>query len=120
MFDLMNQYYELTTPTGFAFDKLKILDSEDEIAQEISQLLQMREVENASQLLLAAGKNLDKSNPYDFCYKNLNCAIKPVDSASEDYELLMRYVNSCYSQSDSTTVKRNVRRGLRYHRKRDV
>lgn len=48
MFDLMNQYYELTTPSGFAFEKLKILDGEDEIASEISSLLQLREVENAS------------------------------------------------------------------------
>ena len=39
MFDLMNQYYELSTPTEFAFDKLKILDSQDEIGQEISSLL---------------------------------------------------------------------------------
>ena len=48
MFDLMNQYYELTTPTDFAFDRMKILDGEDEIAQEISSLLQLREIENAS------------------------------------------------------------------------
>jgi hypothetical protein len=48
MFDLMNQYYELTTPSGFAFEKVKILDREDLIASEISSLLQLREVENAS------------------------------------------------------------------------
>jgi hypothetical protein len=48
MFDLINQYYELSTPTGFAFDKLKIIDSEQEIAEEISSLLSLREIENAS------------------------------------------------------------------------
>ena len=58
MFELMNQYYELSTPIEFAFDKMKIIDSEHDITKEITKLLQMREVENASQLLLAAGHNL--------------------------------------------------------------
>jgi hypothetical protein len=67
----------------------------------------LREVENASQLLLAAGQNLDKANPYDFCFKNLNCAVRPVESTSEDYELLMRYVNSCFNEP-STERPRKV------------
>lgn len=119
MFDLMNQYYELSTPTEFAFDKLKILDSQDEIGQEISSLLQLREIENASQLLLAAGKNLDKINPYDFCYKNLKCDIKPVDARSEDYELLMRYINSCYSVNNSNRNNNRQRRGYKHWKKSD-
>ena len=48
MFDLMNQYYELSTPTDFSFDKLKIIESIKDISDEITKLLQMREVENAS------------------------------------------------------------------------
>lgn len=112
----MNQYYELSTPTGFAFDKLKILNSEDDVASEISSLLQLREVENASQLLLAAGKNLDKANPYDYCFKNLNCAVKPVDSNSEDYELLMRYINSSFTKDGGNNRKAN--RAIRSYRKR--
>ena len=31
MFDYANQYYELTTPTEFAFDKMQDMDGENEI-----------------------------------------------------------------------------------------
>jgi len=120
MFDLMNQYYELSTPSGFAFDALKILENEADINAEFRELLQLREVENASQLLLAAGKNLDKFNPYDYCFKNLNCAIQAVNTQSEDYELLMRYINSCYSLNGSTNSRPGYgRRAFKYHRKKD-
>lgn len=67
---------------------------------------------------MAAGKNLDKINPYDFCYKNLKCDIKPIDTGCEDYELLIRYINSCYAPNVSNLTRQ--RRGHRGYKKSDL
>ena len=44
-FDLMNQYYELSTPNEFAFDKMRVLYNKHEIIKELKNLLQLRDIE---------------------------------------------------------------------------
>jgi len=58
LFDLTNQYYELSTPTEFAFDGIKDLDDESSVVSQFKKLQRLRDLEHASQLLMAAAQNV--------------------------------------------------------------
>lgn len=45
MFDYANQYYELTTPTEFAFDKMKDMDREHQIISQFKKIERLRDLE---------------------------------------------------------------------------
>ena len=107
-FDLMNQYYELSTPTEFAFDKMRDFYRADQIVSEVKRLTGLRDLEQASQLLLAAAYNMKAINPYDFCFRNLNCKLDVVPSDSDTYALLMRYINASQSRQSNQLVLQNI------------
>ena len=69
-------------------------------------LLQLKNVENATQLLLAAAEKRSEINPYDYCYRALDCNLQVVNEESTNYEILMRYINN--SIVDSTDFNNTV------------
>ena len=70
------------------------LINEHNIVYHFKKVVQLRDLEQASQLLMAAANNLKVENPYDYCFRALSCQMKQVDPRSDSYELLMRYVNA--------------------------
>lgn len=67
----------------------------------MKKVLRLRQIESATQLLLAAGHNLPKMNPYDFVYKNLATNVQVLPPSNPDYEYIMRYVNASASSENS-------------------
>lgn len=110
MFDLMNAYYELTTPTDYAFDKMDELSATHRIEREIKSSLQQTHLQHATQLLLAATSNMQKVNPYDFVFSNLRCRIQALPPDQLTYELVLRHINNtCHSGSRTRSlVVKNV------------
>lgn len=76
--DLINEFYEISTPQNFAFDRVPILNHPNQIIAQLKFITQLFDVEHVSKLILGASLNMDKVNPYDYCYNMLNCKISPL------------------------------------------
>lgn len=57
-FDLMNEFYELSTPRKFAFNKVEIFYSYSTIMDKLKEITQLYDVEHASKLIFAASNNI--------------------------------------------------------------
>lgn len=62
------------------------------IQNELKKLRNLMTVESCSKLLLAACNNLDKINPYDYCFKNIGLKFNILGNNTLDYKLLCKYM----------------------------
>ena len=98
----------MTTPTEFAFSKMKNFYNQYNIYEEIKHLISLRDLEQASQLLLAAAYNMKSISPYDFCFKNMNCKLNVVSPNSDTYQLLLRYINASHGDHHKKMILQNI------------
>ena len=55
---------------------------------------------------MAAAQNVKTINPYEYCFRQLSCNVRPLPSHSDTYQLLMRYINSGLANSNGNQARK--------------
>ena len=48
------------------------------------------------------------TNPYDYCFKNMDCKLKTVPKDTDTYALLMRYINASQTRHQNELIMQNI------------
>ncbi|CAD8213999.1 unnamed protein product [Paramecium octaurelia] len=84
-------------PHNNGYSKLKSLDTNQDIKEKLEMLASLEAIEIATSLIQNESGNL-----FDNYYLKLNSAIKLVDTDSEDYELIQKYVDNTHGSTHSS------------------
>ena len=93
--DASNRFYTLI-PHAFGLEKPKLLDSIDLIQSKTQMIDNLLEIEIAYSIL--TGRSDDgNSNPLDLHYRKLKCLIESIDSHSDEYKQIEKYLNNTHA-----------------------
>ena len=110
MYKLSNKYYQLMSPTTFAYSEIRSLFQESDIKDEMSKLSDLFDIEVAFKIILGAKYNIKKIHPADYAVKALALDMDLITEKinSNEFKFILPYINAPYKGLPEITQKRNV------------
>ena len=95
MIDASNRFYTLI-PHDFGLKRPKLLDNIDLIQSKTQMIDNLLEMEIAYSILKGTSDE-ESANPLDLHYRKLKCLIEPIDSNSDEYKQIEKYLNNTHA-----------------------
>ena len=97
IFDLSNAYYELLSPTGFAYSSIPPILNPNQVQEQRQMLQDLYDIEVAFKILIASKQRVKELHPFDYCVSALNVDMKVLkEGTDEEFETVGRYVEPSY------------------------
>jgi hypothetical protein len=106
--ELSNEYYDILTPTNFAYDKIQPLLHDYNVQNELKKLNQIYDLEIALKIILGAKLRKDSINPFSYCYNNLPVSLNVLDPNDPKFYSILKCMNNTNEYSNSTTIIKNI------------
>ncbi|GAM21098.1 hypothetical protein SAMD00019534_042730, partial [Acytostelium subglobosum LB1] len=98
---LSSRFYTII-PHVFGMRVPPVINSFIMLQQKMDMLANLADIEIATNLIKDTED--DESNLLEAYYKQLKCTINPIDSHSEEYDFIQKYVNNTYQGSKKPTI----------------
>lgn len=91
--EFSSRYYELVPRGAEAGGELaRPLERDEDLAKEFTKLLELEEASAGTQVLMGAHHHSKTLNPLDYCFNALGVTLEALDTASDEFNLLIKYM----------------------------
>ncbi|XP_039012015.1 poly [ADP-ribose] polymerase 2-like [Hibiscus syriacus] len=96
---LSSEFYTVI-PHDFGFRKMSefVIDTPQKLKKKLEMVEALREIEVASKLLM---DDTMEEDPLHYCYQQLHCELVPLDNDSEEFAMILKYIQNTHAKTHS-------------------
>lgn len=98
LLEACNQFYT-RIPHDFGLKTPPVIRTEDELKEKIALLEALSDIQIAVKMVQSSEKS--DEHPVDRQYRSLQCQLQPLDSSSDDYKVIDKYLQSTHAPTHS-------------------